>query len=459
MQIAKFVTIATEGIDSETLTKWNSSHKTSTKDFYQLLTSLHQLEKSLSTYPKLNQNESFLNETANNLLQNWFEVRQYLTSNWLITTLLTEISNNVYRRVFRLGTLQSILDMTYVHCQRGMIECNKTFNVPFLAISLSGCHAYDPQEGSNFKESRIQGINNGITFIFMTGSQLFASLFNENRTWDIPGFQNTYDSSAGGDGIRLIIHAPDISFWHEHEGADVSPGFSTTIGITSKESIRLKPPYSNCTDYNLEIDMLMESITLKLGFTPKKNDGIHESAYTTLECRSSCRQRHIWESCECLLMGEFLLFFNSSLMCGYLGGETKMLYNLTKYNKKHRLQIQNTTNPECVTFLSKIFNDLKCVRNVLERNDETSEEMNGLKCNCPSPCHSQEYEISIGTSRWPRRGPELDSAYRNIIKETVIPRFQKKGNFLLDGAVRYLSQESNKREINCLLQEFESGTY
>ena len=146
-------------------------------------------------------------------------------------------------------------------------------------------------------------------------------------------------------------------------------------------------------------------------------------------------------------------------MCGYLGGETKMLYNLTKYNKKHRLQIQNTTNPECVTFLSKIFNDLKCVRNVLERNDETSEEMNGLKCNCPSPCHSQEYEISIGTSRWPRRGPELDSAYRNIIKETVIPRFQKKGKFLLDGAVRYLSQESNKREINCLLQEFESGTY
>ena len=448
-----FATIATGGMESETLTKWNSSHKNYTKELYQLSLFLYKLEKSLSMFPNLNEIKSNLdlNETDSNILQKWYEVKDYLTSNWLITTLLTDVSNNESHRVARLGALQNQLDMTYVHCQRGKVKCNKKYNRPFLAVSHSGCHTYDPCEGNNFTESRIQGINNGITFVFMTGSQLVASMFDENRTWDIPGFQNTYEPSAGSDGIRLVIHAPDVSFWPEHEGIDISPGFSSTICVTSKESIRLNAPYSSCTDHNMEVDMLIESITSRLGYTPVRNEGVHESAYTTLECRSSCLQRHIWESCGCLLMGEFLPFFNSSLMCGYLGNETKMLYNPTKYGKEHCLQIENMTNPKCVAFLSKIFSDLKCVRNVLERNihmnDDDEDDIDQFECNCPTPCYSKEYQVSIGTSRWPRRGPELDSAYRGIVNRTVIPIFERKGKFLLDGAIGYLSQESNKRDI------------
>ena len=436
-------TMIREGMDSQTLEKF--SYRNATQDFYQLLHSLQKLKQNLNKYGLSSENRSLHSDTNKTLLNRWHQVRYDLTNTWLISTLLLDASDVDSKQTVRLKQLQYFSDVTTINCQRRKLKCNESYYTPFLTVSHTGCKTYDLREGSDVDESRIQGINNGVTFIFMTGSKISAIEFDKNRILNLPGFQNTFEASSGSEGIRMIIHDPDTSLWPEHEGIDVSPGFSTIIGINSKEKIRLKPPYSDCTEHNKEIEMLLHSITSRLGYSPKREDGnLHESLYTTLECRSSCLQRHIWESCNCLLLGEYLPFFNSSFLCGHMAKETNILHNPKAYEKEHCFDLQNMTDLECTNFLSKLFSDLSCVQKVLRR---ASNEITDLKCNCPSPCCSKEYPLTIGTSYWPSPGPELDAAYTSIVRGIVIPDFRRKQTTLLNRTIHYFENETNKNEI------------
>ena len=430
-------------MDSETLGKF--SYRKATQDFYQLLHSLQKIEQNLNTFGQLSENGSLPGDTNKTILNRWYQVRSDLTITWLITTLLLDAANVVSKQTVRLKQLQYFLDETTINCQRRKVKCNESYFTPFLIVSHTGCKTYELLEGGDFNESRIQGINNGVTFIFMTGSKISAIEYDNNRTWNLPGFQNTFEASSGSEGIRVIIHDPDTSLWPEHEGIDVSPGFSTTIGIDAEENIRLKPPYSDCTEHNNEIEMLLHSITSKLGYSPKREDsGLQESSFTTLECRSSCLQRQIWENCDCLLLGEYLPFFNSSFLCGHMAKATHILHNPEAYGKEHCFDLQNMTDLECTNFLSKLFSDLSCVQRVLTR---TNSEIVDLKCDCPTPCRSKEYSLTIGTSSWPSPGPELDAAYTSIVRGIIIPDFRRKQTPLLNRTIHYFENESNKNEI------------
>ena len=111
-------------------------------------------------------------------------------------------------------------------------------------------------------ESSAQGMENGITFVFMTGSKMIASEFGQ---WVVPGFRNTFDTTSGSDGVQIMIHSPDVAPMPNLDGINVSPGEDTTIGVTSTEEIRLSRPYSHCATENTEGELLMKSVEATLG--------------------------------------------------------------------------------------------------------------------------------------------------------------------------------------------------
>ena len=300
-------------------------------------------------------------------------------------------------------------------------------------------------EGKPTAETFTQGIENGVTFIFMTGSNLIASKYD---TWTIPGFRNTFHTSSGSDGIRLIIHSPDMGPMPNLDGIDVSPGMDTTIGITSKEDIRLPHPYSKCSTHNIE-ELLMKSVEATLGYKPIEDDGMVLSKYNVGKCRGTCFLRHVWEECGCLLLSENLPFLNSSLLCGH--NKYEIFLNPKKYGMGHCFNRENMFKAKCRNFLEPLFTDLKCIRKVTRildhKPDDTKERI--LKCSCPVPCHTRDYDLTVGTSVWPSPGPELNAAYNTIVKKTVIPNLQQSYNTSLTvEAIAYLSKEDDRYETS-----------
>ena len=151
-----------------------------------------------------------------------------------------EESDEVWEQfTHRLYCLRENTDDTMVYCGHNGIKCNNWYMRKFWVVNHLTCCTYNTMEGKPKAETFTQGIENGVTFIFMTGSSLIASKYD---TWTIPGFRNTFHTSSGSDGIRLIIHSPDMGPMPNLDGIDVSPGMDTTIGITSKEDIRLPHP-------------------------------------------------------------------------------------------------------------------------------------------------------------------------------------------------------------------------
>ena len=174
-----FATMVREGMDSETLRKF--SYRKATQDFYQLLHSLQKIEQNLNTFGQLSKNGSLPGDTNKTVLNRWYQVRNDLTNTWLITTLLLDASDVVSEQTVRLKQLQYFLDENTINCQRRKIKCNESSFTPFLTVSHTGCRTYDLLEGNDVDESRIQCINNGVTFIFMTGSKISAIEYDNKK--------------------------------------------------------------------------------------------------------------------------------------------------------------------------------------------------------------------------------------------------------------------------------------
>ncbi len=48
-------------------------------------------------------------------------------------------------------------------------------------------------------------------------------------------------------------------------GIDVSPGYSTLIALSGKETIRLPAPYSDCVNSDAELQLLREAVAKSTG--------------------------------------------------------------------------------------------------------------------------------------------------------------------------------------------------
>ncbi len=64
------------------------------------------------------------------------------------------------------------------------------------------------------------------------------------------------------------------------------------IGIVASEVKRLPRPYGNCTNINLEIDLLMQSIRQDLPEAPQAGVNVVKNSYRIADCRSTCLQRY-----------------------------------------------------------------------------------------------------------------------------------------------------------------------
>ena len=255
------------------------------------------------------QNGTSVDKRDLQLLEDWAKLKDKLGKRWLVTTLLNKESAELKEQVDQWHLLKDEITDTMVYCGYDDILCNTNFITPFIGINHLNCHMYDTK-GHAVVESSAQGLENGRTFVFMTGSKMIASEFGQ---WLIPGFRNTFDTTSGSDGVQIMIHSPDVAPMPNLDGINVSPGRDTTIGVTSKEEIRLSHPYSHCATENIEGELLMESVEATLGYRPEKGSGMFPSGYNVGTCRGTCFLRHVWEECGCLFISENLPFYNFSL--------------------------------------------------------------------------------------------------------------------------------------------------
>ena len=119
------------------------------------------------------------------------------------------------------------------------------------------------------------------------------------------------------------------------------------------------------------------------------------------------------------------------------------------YNMSHCFTDTDLTQPECVQFFEKMFKDLKCMMDVkrLHQNQNDS----AFRCHCPPPCKSVNYETFYSTSKFPGSSLELNSAYRKIVQERVVPYYERFNTSLSREMVKYFSDSKNRDSI---LQNF-----
>ena len=294
----------------------NTSFWLGVKNYSTLLLKLDKLQtnlRSLENILKDNITANHLSSKQNQFVYNWSQINDYLSQRWLVTTLLHK-HGSVVKQEGHIMAFSGQTKTFLVSCNRGHKQCDYSSMNEFISVNSLNCYTYDSSEGHPLKESSVQGLKNGITFIFMTGGNLLASRYNAE--WTVPGLNNTFQPSAGSDGIKIIVHDKDVAAHPDIGGIDVAPGMSTTIAVTSKESKMLPPPHGQCSMEDAEAALLRKSVKDKLGFEPPKHQGVRPSVYNTAQCRATCLLRHIWENCGCLLSSDGMPFVNHTLLCG-----------------------------------------------------------------------------------------------------------------------------------------------
>ncbi len=159
--------------------------------------------------------------------------------------------------------------------------------------------------------------------------------------------------------------------------------------------------------------------------------------------RMNCFQRHLWESCGCISIGHII----PSIICGYIEDPD----NITSQNTSHCLLVENMANlPEC-SLIRKMLDDLACLHRF--RNTYRKYKGNVMNCDCPEACKSFDFTTDYSTTSWPSSGPQLDAAYKEIVKQQLIPELKEQSARrkvyppLTQRIIDYFSDESNKREI------------
>ena len=418
------------------------------KNLHTLLYKLGSLRGILSDYAVDNKTINATSKDGKEKLTIWSTIADKLVERWLLSSLIYRHKQSEEDLWNSLSGLN--IHDTMVFCGNGKVNCNWDYFSNFRSINTLLCFTYDQREGQAIKESNVQGILNGVTFVFMTGGKLLGSEYGNfpEGFWKfLPGYENTFHPSIGSDGIQLMIHDPDTAPYPELDGIDVAPGMATTIGLTSKENIRLSKPYGECSSENIEGNMMMNSVRERLGHSPVEGSGILDSAYTVGRCRETCLLRHIWEHCGCLFFSEGLPFINSSLLCGRI--DPIVLLNTTNSEIQKCFEEKYIANDECIRFLDPLLTDIKCVHEVfqMESYKDDKEHDRDFQCHCPPPCHARDYDMIMGISKWPSPGPETDSSYYSIVQEVVIPYFSQFNTSLTTDVIKYLNDSNNKPKI------------
>ncbi|XP_016158911.1 PREDICTED: amiloride-sensitive sodium channel subunit delta [Ficedula albicollis] len=147
-------------------------------------------------------------------------------------------------------------------------------------------------------------------------------------------------------GVRVLIHRHNQSPFLEHEGFDIRPGITTTIGIRQDEVNRLGGNYGRCTTDGADVAVEL----------------LYNNSYTLQACLHSCFQQLMLQECGC---GYYYYPLPAGARpCDYSRhpGWGHCFYQLYSRLRNHRL-------------------------NCFEQ--------------CPKPCRESLYKVSAGTAKWP----------------------------------------------------------
>ncbi len=135
--------------------------------------------------------------------------------------------------------------------------------------------------------STSQGIRDGLTLILFSGGNILKTIYGDVfNTTTIPGFNDIIHTYHGSSGVRVTFSEPGQFPNPYLIGIDVPSGIAATIGIIAKRKKHLQAPFSNCTNDNIEVNVLTEKVREQLGdAAPVAGVGIIETSYSLIDCR------------------------------------------------------------------------------------------------------------------------------------------------------------------------------
>ena len=320
----------------------------------------------------------------------------------------------------------------FMSCFNGISECNLNYTKVTSDPFYYKCYTYDPQEGKNPHEAIREGVDNGITFVFLSGSKMINPYF-------IPGFDNSLKQTGGTDGIRLVIHPPETKANPLNQGVDISIGTSVVLGIAEQDTVRLEKPYGICTSKDVEFSQLLDSLTDN---DTEKRETLERwnntFIYDTDTCKMFCRQKQTWSKCACLdpKLPSPLDSFGNQHLCHYVIDDLKSACYGTNVSR------------DCLKSYEKFANDAVCLSQVRKTCDWYE------KCKCPPACRQTQYQTSYSVSAWPAEGPELSYAYDRIVLQKAIPYFKSLKTEVAEHVINYLDCKKNNKSQKEVMSNF-----
>ncbi|XP_050715228.1 degenerin-like protein unc-105 [Eriocheir sinensis] len=235
-------------------------------------------------------------------------------------------------------------DDLIIDCKFMGYNCtNSSLFLPYYSANYGNCYTYN---------------YNGDQSLSLPGpSYSFSLILHIHEDTYLP------DLLTDKVGVKLAVHRPLTLPPLDEDGADFSPGTSSSIGLKMSEYSRLEPPHgSKCSqDWS------------KTSYLPKFDGDSFDptKVYSYATCLNMCAQRMFMDKCACAHPLLPLSFFYSE-----------------KYYGSYRL---------CNLTSNHI--DSTCMRSHLISN--TSYVLFVSECDCSTACSQVTYSRVVSRSQWP----------------------------------------------------------
>jgi len=145
------------------------------------------------------------------------------------------------------------IDQYVASCSIGGLPCNVTsdFNFFFHPYYLN-CYTYRKPRSATADDDEpylMPGLDNGLSVVVLTGNGMVEHRA-DLKADVLPGLHDAGAATAGSDGVRVMIHPPDVVPFPLAEGFDVPPGFSASLSVRPRRNERIGPPHGDCIDHD-----------------------------------------------------------------------------------------------------------------------------------------------------------------------------------------------------------------
>jgi hypothetical protein len=247
-------------------------------------------------------------------------------------------------------------------CTFGLEHCDFENFTYFQSPTYYNCFTFN---GGNLSKENLIARSTGP----QEGLSLIMYLESDNGDFLYNGTYYTFSKTGNAAGVRVVIHPPGTRPSPIDNGFDVSPGYSSSVGVKVLQQERLGEPFGPCVDDRMK--------------------GSDRYIYATSTCLLECQQKHVVDSCSCV---------SSSLPIPEALTDTPFCAYCGCYDEASA---------------DHFFNNISCETDKIK---EFSENENlRTACNCHPPCEETAYHTDISLSYWP-----LDYTQASFFKTYVL---------------------------------------